>query len=209
MNCPIRLAIAVLCICSAQACDSGAGPSDVNARSRPASYEDWYPEDITPPAGTRYPCALTALPRELSGIPGADRKFINHTYSLILRATQAKLVLLKALEERSSLDIAGARYREETDSALARMREQIVPPGLEPFSNDVVRAITLQQEFFQQAIATRESGGTMRDIFNLPQGRTASQHLFSAWGRMQKRYPSWTDDVSGSIYHHLCALDLF
>ena len=42
--------------------------------------------------------------------------------------------------------------------------------------------MTLQQEFFQQAIATRRSGGTMQDIFNLPPGRTASKHLFSAPG---------------------------
>lgn len=57
-----------------------------------------YPADITPPAGTQYPCALTALPRELKGVPVAERKYLDRTYARILRATQAKLVALNALE---------------------------------------------------------------------------------------------------------------
>jgi hypothetical protein len=74
-----------------------------------AAPQDAYPSDITPPAGTQYPCALTALPRGLPGIPEADREYINRTYARILRATQAKLVLLKALEERRDLDARLAR----------------------------------------------------------------------------------------------------
>ena len=30
-----------------------------------ASAQDRYPADITPPPGTRYPCALTALPHDV------------------------------------------------------------------------------------------------------------------------------------------------
>jgi len=67
--------------------------------SATVSAEDSYPSDITPPPGTRYPCALTALPRRLSGI--------------------------------------------------------------------------------------------------------------RAWSRMQARYPGWSSETRDSIYHHLCALDLF
>jgi len=51
--------------------------------------DERYPDDITPPPGTRYPCALTALPRALPGIPDADRAYVNRTYTRILRATQA------------------------------------------------------------------------------------------------------------------------
>jgi hypothetical protein len=42
--------------------------------------QDAYPTDITPPPGTRYPCALTALPRGLPGIPEADRAYVNHSW---------------------------------------------------------------------------------------------------------------------------------
>ena len=68
--------------------------------ARLATAQDDYPADIAPPPGTRYPCALTALPRGLPGIPETDRGFINRSYARILRATQSKLILLKALEEQ-------------------------------------------------------------------------------------------------------------
>jgi hypothetical protein len=37
----------------------------------------------------------------------------------------------------------------------------------------------------------------------------ASSRLIAAWGRMQARYPGWPSETRESIYHHLCALDLF
>lgn len=41
-----------------------------------------YPQDVSPPPGTRYPCALTALPRALPGIPEPERGYINRVYSI-------------------------------------------------------------------------------------------------------------------------------
>ncbi len=49
----------------------------------------------------------------------------------------------------------------------------------------------------------------MSEAYQVPEGRQASRHLFSAWARMQARYPSWSRETADSIYHHLCALDLF
>src|SRR5690242_8831494 len=89
-----------------------AAPACLAQKAAPA--EDAYPADITPPAGTSYPCALTALPRDLPGVPQAERAYINHTYTRILRATQAKLVLLKALDENDALPSALAGYQEVT-----------------------------------------------------------------------------------------------
>ena len=103
-----------------------------------ASAQDAYPSDITPPAGTQYPCALTALPRGLPGIPQADREYINRTYARVLRATQAKLVLLKALEERQDLDARLGRYLSELEPLVQRQRDDRVPDGLEPFQQDVL-----------------------------------------------------------------------
>lgn len=83
-------------------------------------YEDWYPADITPPAGTQYPCALTALPRGLPGIPAGDRRFVNHVYSAVLKATQAKLVLLSALHGSD----ASALFRmAKDDPAMPSLRD--------------------------------------------------------------------------------------
>jgi hypothetical protein len=179
------------------------------AAEPPSPAEDGYPADITPPAGTRYPCALTALPRALPGIPDADRAYINHTYARVLRATQAKLVLLKALEEGRDLPAARARYEETSGPLAARLRAESPPDGLAAFQEDVAQALALQQAFFARAVPLRQAGRGMPEVYRIPEGRTASARLISAWMRMQARYPSWSAETRDSIYHHLCALDLF
>ena len=171
--------------------------------------QDAYPTDITPPPGTRYPCALTALPRGLPGIPEADRAYVNHTYARLLRATQAKLVLLKALEERRGIEPALARYRDATGGLAARQGGEAVPAGLEPFQADVLGALALQQTFFSKAAALRQAGRGMDEVYSVAEGRQASARLIAAWSRMQGRYPGWPPETRDSIYHHLCALDLF
>ena len=177
--------------------------------STAAAAQDAYPGDISPPPGTRYPCALTALPRGLPGIPEADRAFVNRTYARVLRATQAKLVLLKALEERRPVSAAFERYRETAEGLLPRQRADDVPPGLEPFQRDVMAALELQLAFFSKAAALREAGGSMDEAYRIAEGRQASGRLIAAWSKMQARYPGWPPETRDSIYHHLCALDLF
>jgi hypothetical protein len=174
-----------------------------------APAQDSYPADISPPAGTRYPCALTALPPGLPGVPPADRAFVNRTYSRVLRATQAKLVLLKALEEGQGMSPALARYLEQTEALAGRQKADAVPEGLGPFQQDVLAALELQQGFFRKALPLREAGRGMDVAYQLPEGRQASARLIAAFGQMQARYPSWSSATRDSIYHHLCALDLF
>lgn len=174
-----------------------------------ASAQDAYPSDITPPAGTQYPCALTALPRGLPGIPQADREYINRTYARVLRATQAKLVLLKALEERQDLDARLGRYLSALEPLVQRQRDDRVPAGLEPFQQDVLSALDLQQAFFSKAVPLRDAGRGMDEAYRIAEGRQASARLIAAWSRMQARYPGWPAATRDSVYHHLCALDLF
>ena len=175
----------------------------------PSGADDAYPADISPPAGTQYPCALTALPRSLPGIPESDRAYLNRTYARILRATQAKLVALKALEEGRDVSGSVAHYLAQTAALADRLRAEPAPAGLEPFQQDVVLALALQQAFFEKAATQRTSGGSMPDVYRIPEGRQASARLIAAWGKMQARYPAWAAETSNSIYHHLCALDLF
>ncbi len=196
MRKPARLLGAWIIVWGTASCTAGA------------DFDDWYPPDITPPAGTQYQCALTALPRELPGIPAADRRFINHAYAMILKATQAKLVLLKALDGKADgRDLE--RYREAVSDARRRIAEEPAPAGLEAFATDVTTALDQQESFFVAALETRRNGGTMAQAYQHPDGRRASQNLFAAWAQMQKRYPSWPAETRESVYHHLCALDLF
>ena len=174
-----------------------------------ARAQDSYPTDIAPPPGTRYPCALTALPPGLPGVPPADRAFVNRTYSRVLRATQAKLLLLKSLDERQRMSDALARYLDETEALAGRQQADAVPEGLGPFQQDVLAALELQQAFFRKALPLREAGRGMDAAYQMPEGRQASARLVAAFGQMQARYPSWSAETRDSIYHHLCALDLF
>jgi hypothetical protein len=197
----LAAALIVPCLASVAARPSRAEP--------PSAGDDVYPQDITPPPGTAYPCALTALPRELFGIPEADRAYINRTYTLILRATQAKLVLLKAMEDQHEMRVALARYQDRTRPLAVRLGSEQPPSGLAAFQQDVQQALALQQAFFAEAVPLREAGKGMAEVYQIPQGRQASARLVSAWARMQARYRSWSPETKDSIYHHLCALDLF
>ena len=84
-----------------------------------------------------------------------------------------------------------------------------MPEGLGPFQQDVLAALELQQGFFRKALPLRAAGRGMDVAFQLPEGRQASGRLIAAFGQMQARYPSWSPATRDSIYHHLCALDLF
>jgi hypothetical protein len=181
----------------------------LSAAGSAAPAQDSYPADVAPPPGTRYPCALTALPPGLPGVPPADRAFVNRTYSRVLRATQAKLLLLKSLDERQGMSDALARYLGETEALAGRQKADAVPEGLGPFQKDVLAALELQQAFFRKALPLREAGRGMDAAYQMPEGRQASARLVAAFGQMQARYPSWSAETRDSIYHHLCALDLF
>jgi hypothetical protein len=198
--------------------------------SPPEPYDDWYPDDVSPPPGTQYPCALTALPKDLEGIPGQDHRYLNHVYSQVLLATQAKLVIYQELTtlDPDAMRAALVTYCAATDEARTKIEAEPIPDGLASFQDDVVQSISLQQEFFTEATeqltaVVPEVRGAASDADadriwqaawksahdQIRPGREASTKLRAAWGRMQRRYPRWTPEVKDSIFHHLCALDLF
>jgi hypothetical protein len=200
----ILFALATLFVAGGCA-DSSSGAVEATAVDETGRY----PDDISPPAGTVYPCALTALPQNLPGIPPADREYVNRTYARILRATQAKLVLLKAMEARLEIADSAAGYRAAVSKLLDALRSDTPPDGLAQFHRDVISAIELQDEFFRKSAPMRDAGAAMSEVFSVPEGREASGRLMAAWGAMASRYPDWPSDTKDSIYHHLCALDFF
>jgi hypothetical protein len=175
-----------------------------------AEEASWYPDDITPPEGTRYPCALTALPADLVGVPAEERRFVERVYAMILSATQAKLLVLRSVrEDRDDQPGRLSAYLAATDEAVERIEAEPTPQGLKTFRGKVAEAIRLQQAFFRAAVAARASGQSFEQVLKIPSGRKASKLLISAWGDMTRRYPRWDAATKDSIYHHLCALDLF
>jgi hypothetical protein len=174
-----------------------------------ASYESWYPKDITPPAGVVYHCNLTPLPPDLNGITDGDKAFINHVYSMVLRMIQYKEYLLSAMQRRKNVDKAYELYLAATKQSLDKIRQEPAPKGLNQFKEDVIAAGNLQMQFFSKAVEECKTGKSMEEIYKIPEGKQASSKLFSAWGAMSARYQSWPANTKDSVYHHLCALDLF
>jgi hypothetical protein len=128
---------------------------------------------------------------------------------MILRSTQAKLALQKALAESRRPLAVHAEYRRATGDALQKIHAEPVPPGLEAFAQDVTTAIELQRTAFEHAVMVRSAGGPPAEEYRTTQARAASKKLMAAWGKMAKRYPDWSQETRDSVYHHLCALDLF
>ncbi len=175
------------------------------------NFQNWYPQNIALPSGHSYPCALTALPANLDGVPPADRAFINHVYAMLLQCVQAKTVMIDTLRDgKGGFDQAYASYYAKTAQARQKIMTEPVPNvGLQSFRDGVVSAVDQQILFFGKATKARGAGKSFQEIISYPEGRTASGLLIQAWGAMQGRYPNLSPAVKDSAYHHLCALDLF
>mgnify|MGYP000042662662 CR=1 FL=1 len=175
------------------------------------NYQNWYPQSIALPSGHSYPCALTALPSNLEGVPAPERAFINHIYAMLLQCVQAKTIMIDSLRRDSAGGFTQSygTYYAKTTQARQKIMAEPVPGGLQGFRDGVVSAIDQQILFFGKASRARSAGKSFQEIIGYPEGRTASSLLIQAWGAMQSRYPNLSAPVKDSAYHHLCALDLF
>ncbi len=172
-------------------------------------YQNWYPSSIAMPGGLRYPCALSPLPPTLKGIPKEDKRYINHVYAMILKCVQAKTAMVAKLNDPQRVTAAYSKYYYATRAAADKIRKEPTPRGLEGFRNKVLKAIGLQMAFFDKASKQSKAQVPFQKIMTIPEGKQASNMLISAWGEMTSRYPGWSQATKDSIYHHLCALDLF
>ncbi|MBP6746480.1 hypothetical protein KA344_14680 [bacterium] len=174
------------------------------------NYQNWYPRDISLPSGHSYPCALTAMPANLEGIPAADRAFINHVYAMLLQCVQAKTVMVDTLRADSGgFSQAYSSYYAKTTQARQKILAEPLPAGLQGFRDGVINALDQQILFFGKASRARASGKSFQEVMTYSEGRNASTLLIGAWSAMSARYPGLSPAVSDSAYHHLCALDLF
>lgn len=174
------------------------------------NYQNWYPRDISLPSGHSYPCALTAMPANLEGIPAADRAFINHVYAMLLQCVQAKTVMVDTLRADSGgFSQAYSSYYAKTTQARQKIMAEPLPAGLQGFRDGVINALDQQILFFGKASRARASGKSFQEVMTYSEGRNASTLLIGAWSAMSARYPGLSPAVSDSAYHHLCALDLF
>jgi hypothetical protein len=168
----------------------------------------WYPSSIDPYPGTTYRCEVRPLPHSMRGIPATDLEYIDHAFSVILKCTQEKELMMKAINDRNAFGGLD-RYKTVIQSQFTRLDGLDTPRGLEQFQEDLVAALKLQETFFEKAATASYNGEEMKQIMAIPEAREASNRLISAWSIMETRYPTCDSASKDSLYHHICALDLF
>lgn len=171
---------------------------------------NWYPQSISLPANHKYPCALNPLPRDLTGIPQSEKLYIDHSFSLLLKLLQAKIVMFDTVSwDNQQYQSAYSTYYSSTVKARQKLLQLATPKELEGFRNDVINGVDKQIAFFQKAAKMRADGKSAQDIMAIPEGKLASSLFISAWQKIATRYPGMSAPVKDSMYHHLCALDIF
>jgi hypothetical protein len=202
-----------------------AGP---RGRRHPDGFDDWYPDDVSPPKGHKYPCDLTALPRDLACLPAAERAFVNHLMSVCLEAARSKLTFFQWLRWYDVPEAAPEAVRLDLQEMRALLAAEPAPAGLEAVRADVVAALELQERFCVQFAArmlvqrarivglerdeaSRRWSAANRVVFpSIREGKAASARLQAAWAKLEARYGrAWTPAVKDAVFHHLCATDLY
>lgn len=173
-----------------------------------------YPKDVRPPRGTQYPCEFTAIPAGLPGITAEHAPWVEHACATIVKAIHAKLPLLEAMRTGEKRKVNGLHrtYQRTLREALRLLRDAEPPAPLVAFRDDVVAALDLQLQFFAEAVSrfhAQPHPAGYDSIWQVGQGREASQRLLGAWGKLQALYRGLPKETHDSLYHHLCALDLF
>ncbi len=190
-------------------------------------FEDWYPESISPPEGTRYPYLLAPLP-DTTTLPGLDRPYINHVMSQMVIIARANLRLIKGVGTKEHSENFGD-YNEFVGEALENIEAEDVPEGLRQFQDDLTGAIALQLVHFEkvarivekhmepvyerealtEVAAAGEIEQALKKTQGILEGEAASAKLTAAWSQLSERYADhWTDELRESIYSHFRVLDL-
>jgi hypothetical protein len=215
-------------------CPSGSGGPKVAKRFDPYAnnmppdpFEDWYPESIAPPEGTRYPFLLSPL-RDVTALPGLDQPYMNHVMAQLVTVARANLLLAKGLGGKEH-DDALANYSDFVGEAVENIEAEDVPEGLRAFHDNVVDAIALQRIQFEKAggivaehmapvferadlteiILSSEKETALKATVGILEGKAASAKLVAAWTELSARYTGhWSDRTRDAMYSHLRAMDL-
>ncbi len=196
--------LAPLLLLALAACDPIAAENEAPGRI----FADWYPDDTSPPRGTAYPCAFSPLPKSLEGIPPSHHEYVNHAAGLLVKCIHQRLIVHKGLAEGSEPVLA--TYLEVMRTTRDLLARETPPASLRGFHDDLVAAIDLQVKSYPEAFAARQQGKEVADALRAAPGfGQASARLHAAWTKLEQRYPGWSPAVKDSLYHHLCALDIY
>jgi hypothetical protein len=184
------------------ACGKAVDPVAEENEAVAAAFVDTYPASITPPPGTTYPCEMSALPKDLTGIPPSHHAWINHAFTFTLKAIHVKLKAYAALGGPPPKAVEEA-YLRDTGALVQNLRDEPCPKSLESARDDLVATLEKQIIFFTKAFAAKRSGTAWETILQIPEGHEASAHVQGCYAKLLARYPAASPAVKNTFYHHL------
>lgn len=175
---------------------------------------DPYPTSVAPPAGLQWPTPLTALPRDLPGVPAGDHRFLKHTFAAVLAASRAKLIMLNGLlaytkAGKRDVDLPRmlAGYVDATVAARKALAGLTAPAGLDVFVKLLLNALGHQEQYFKKSVRLALSGKGWK-VLKLPESARASLKLNQAYELLHKRYAQSAPTTLESLKSHLKVLDI-
>ncbi|WP_372365989.1 peroxiredoxin family protein [Candidatus Uabimicrobium sp. HlEnr_7] len=167
------------------------------------AFYDIYPRNTDAPQGTKYPCAFSPLPSHLKGVPQQHHTFVAKFFAQIVKAIHARLKIHETLYNRDLSRKKRLKEYQKQLKVIVQNLKRINAPDkkLQKIPEDIVSALLFQEKAYISFVET----GT----FSKAKGKAGSKILLKNWQQISKYYKKMNPDVKNSVYHHLCALDIY
>ena len=153
------------------------------------------------------PHQKTDFDRNTARMRAAETAYLDSFFTLVNAAIVAKVQTLQWLSSGGSAGKSCAHYRDSIEAILADFNRLTIPAGLRDVQKQVVAAVRLHAEYFEDWAERTSRGERFR--FSTADKRIAasSRQLIGSYNQLMKRYPEATRNNRQAFYDHLCALD--
>jgi len=173
----------------------------------PAHYDDPPTADV----GLTVEQAYAAIPHRRtiwaeseSTIPPADKAYLKVMFQAV---DQAIAVRVAGLQGFSSQQFDSINVDAEFDRLIIFARAMAVPTALAAYHNDILHALSGEQQFFAEWKSRRDGFPSAQEIANHPGVRAASSASRAAYNELISKYPAENQSNKEAFYDYHCALD--
>ena len=158
--------------------------------------------------------AYRAIPHQKTDFDPASARmradeaaYLDAFFALVNAAIVERVQALQWFSSGGSVGKPHADYRVRIDTILADLDRLDVPAGLRDIHGQVVAAVWLQAEYFEEWSERTARGDRFRFDRSDRHVADSSRRLISAYRQLMKRYSKATSNNRQAFYDYLCALD--
>ncbi len=180
------------------------------AKGEPPPYENWYPANIAPPPGLKYPCGIVSLMTVIHKFPPKEQPFINHVFAVVLKAAHGKMKIWKNYQTyNTNPGMDHQVYKAEVMPLLNQLRTIPAPePGLNAVKGAIFQAIGWQNNFFGRAQPLVMQRAPLVEFASIPDGRMLVMRMNEAKAAVDQYYSNLDPQARSVLQQHLCVLDI-